>query len=285
MTKIIKDAFIEGRTTDTHWDDSTAKQNQFKLDLFTSNIDNYNGKEFGKPIRIQRLDPQNGKVLQTYASRLEAGCWVATNVIKTAAPDVVKKAVSVTGNMHMCISNGWKAYGYYWKYIDDKQFTNSVKTQKNAHNAKMIGVSYLNRHSLFSSIAEAAKSLNISDKTISSSIKNKKRTTSGHLFYEYNDTPQIKSFNTVAEASAFTGLSANSVCRYASNGKYFNNYKLEIKNIVKKKPTYKVYSGNTHIHTLPSKLQLQKTLNLSRKAIDKMVKGQKNGIYRVVVKY
>jgi hypothetical protein len=124
VAAVIKSAFIEGRSTDTPWEDSKAKADANRLELFTSNVGNFNGRELRKRIHLARLHPTTLEELDYFPSRLEAAKWIVKNVLNRGEDG--KKALSITGNMHMCIMCNYRSYGSFWKYLTEAEYRERV---------------------------------------------------------------------------------------------------------------------------------------------------------------
>lgn len=117
---IIKNAFDEGRTTKVSWDKSKAKKAEIKMEVALDNI-NAPKRNSMAPISLEMIDPNTGKALAYFPSRLAAATYIVNNILKR--PE--KNPLSVTGNLEICMKAGWKSYGYYWK-ISDKPIKNDM---------------------------------------------------------------------------------------------------------------------------------------------------------------
>jgi hypothetical protein len=286
MSKVIKEAFVEGRQTDVSWNESEAKRNQIKLDVFTSNVNNFNGRKFMAPMSLQQVDPNTGNVLRTFPSRIDAARWICKNVLKRLDTED-KKALSITGNMHMCITNGWKAYGYFWKYVETK---NVIENENTSANARAVWIHELGKHRnlstrVVSSIAEAVKITNVSKDRIRRVLDNNGGRIDGYVFSSYNEKPMSVEYKSVLEASRALHLNEETIKRYCREGVTVNNITINIPNISTKK-MYCIYMGRTLIKQLSSKAEVASELHVSRaklsEAVDTNIKV--NG-YTIRTKY
>jgi len=271
--EIIKEAFIEGRQTKTNWKDSQAKQNQLKAQIALDNISMMEKREFHTVIPLQQIDPDTGKVLRTFNSRLEAATWVVHNVLKR--PD--KNPISVTGNMEMCIRSGWKAYGYYWKIIDVKTLIdNNV-----GGGTKIFGKIGMTVRG-FDSINAVAEYTGISRKTIARQLSkgigatlNSKKVAIPVYIQVMNKNKKTLRYKDSGEAARALGTTDNTVRNWVKSGDVINNYTIILDSIDIKKTQYKLYKG-TKIHAVyDTQKALADAMGVDRKAIYNAL--QKNG--------
>ena len=282
MKKVIKEAFVEGRTTTTPWEDSEAKRNQGRLDLFAENVDNFNGREFNSPLALERIDPDTGMVVDSFPTRLAAARWVVDNVLNYSG-DKDKKAISITGNMHMCMSNGWKAYGSYWKYVNPEKKVKAIQKEAHAHGGKMIWTKKIGQgfggEELFQSITAAAKGLGVGEKKIKSALKGK--SIPGIIVMEGNATPVNKEFESFESACQYFGYADMYVRRMIANKKPINNINIIIKKkqIVTKEVI--AYRGRKPVGSFPTITECANSFGLSRDKVSSMIKSKKriNGLH------
>jgi len=271
---IIKEAFVEGRTTDTKWVDSEAKKNALRLDVFTHNADSFNGREFRKQIALEQIHPLTGKSIQTFGSRLEAAKWVVKNVLKVDNDPGNKRAVSITGNMHMCMLSGFKAYGFYWRHIEAKKHEESILSKAVKSGGKMIWAmgKGVQGHQIYPSIAAASKALNIGETTINDAIRKPMYSRAkGVLVREYNPTQQTLEFKNISEACKFFNIKNNVMYNIYDAGRTINNYTLSVKNReeVKMVKVYRVIGPRGKIiEEFSSKIKIARKYNIANRTLD-----------------
>jgi hypothetical protein len=122
VSKVVEEAFVEGRETKTPWEKSKAKKKAIALEVAMENYSIESEKNVNGPRRNVPLDmicPDTGKVLASFPSRIAAARHIVTHILKRPS----KNPVSVTGNLAICMNAGWKSYGYYWKYNPTGRYT------------------------------------------------------------------------------------------------------------------------------------------------------------------
>jgi len=250
--EIIKDAFFEGRSKINKWDESEAKQNQIKLEVALDNFSSMKKREFQQTIRLQQICPKTGKILNTFNSRLEAAKHICLEILKR--PE--KNPIAITGNMQMCISNGWKSYGFYWKVVSNDQHEHSV------HNAKSIIVTGkgICAPRIYQSIERAANFYGMSEKTIKKYADSKEIYNGLHFRY-VNSTPKDITFGSIVEAQKFLGISDRKITNLLANNKPYNNYTIKLDGY-KSKLRYKLFTkdGNVvydDIQSISKKLKIK----------------------------
>lgn len=281
---VVKEAFHEGRETSVDWDDSKAKRDEVKLSTFSANVDNFNGRTYGAPIALEQVCPDTGKVLQTFSSRFAAAKWIVVNVLKLDDPSG-KKALSITGNMHMCITAGWKSYGYYWRTINaEKHHERLVKVSgKVGHGA--LHVLDVRNHVVktltFASMHEARGSLGVSDSTIKKTLALKTPVYKGLVFTRYNLTPKVKKFKDIESAAKFFHAPAYYISKMIAAGTPINNYTIEVPQAPKTEVV--VIRDRKVVGTFPTVKAAAESLGVTRHVVSKAISfNRKIGIDRVV---
>lgn len=106
---------------------------------------------------------------------VETGREIEYESIRAAAKDI-KGDVRYTGNISNAIRNGWKAYGYLWKRLDDKTKSTPVY---GVHKKTW------EKTQVFKSMKEAARVFGVSDSVIRMSVKNPRRhSCKGYYWYK-----------------------------------------------------------------------------------------------------
>lgn len=236
---VIKNAFGEGRETDTEWKDSNARRDQIKLETFASNVDNFNGRRFNGRLPLARINPNTGVEEERFASRLAAARWIVENVLQWEG-DTEEKAISITGNMHMCISNGWKSYGHLWRYLKPAEAkyvppAGVAVTGEPVWVYGRFGASSF-QEKVFPSIRAAARATGLDDRKVKRLMVDGGGEVDGFVFREYNAKPVTRNFASIAEFVWSFGLGGRGKLhcrRYLKAGSAINNT-----TIVINKPTF-----------------------------------------------
>jgi hypothetical protein len=282
--KFIKEAFVEGRETDTDWDDSKALQNEIRLNTFANNVENFNGRKFGEVIALEQVCPTTGNVLQTFSSRLDAARWIVSNVLKRDDPKGLK-AMSLTGNMQMCMAMGYKSYGFYWRTI------NPVKHQSRlvAAASKVGGTALtvfdvrtkLTKTATYASISDASKTTGISERQIRRIIGANKPSYNGFSFRVYNTQSTKKEFKTLEAAAKFFGVREYNIKNAIAKDLKLNNVTVSVTEPLK--TSVKVFQGRKIIGTYKNLTDAAIGLGVGRHAVQKAVNTQRliSGLYRV----
>lgn len=236
---IIKDAFDEGRDTDIPWLESEAKKNKIKLNVAIENYSMLANRSIGSIIRIAKLDPDTGKILQIFHSRLQAAQHIVKEILKTPK----KNPISVTGNMALCIAAGWKSYGYYWKYLTEKEY---IKLKHKDDGTIILVSGGKTSTEVYSSIREAGRALSMSESNIRKGLKTKKRINNRYFRY-VNNQPKTLTFSSYTAAGTELGLSPNKARKLAQSGKPYNNYTIIINNNIAAK--YQLYKNGVKYGT------------------------------------
>lgn len=220
---IIKEAFIEGRSTQVVWDDSKAKERELKMEVFLDNMSSMSTKEINGIIPIQQICPDTGKVLRVFSSRLDAAKYIVSDVLKN--PN--KNPLSITGNMEMCIRAGWKSYGYYWKVMSEREYVNSIVNTSTTPIFSLKG----GKMTLFPSIQAAADAVGMKRNTLSGRLSRDSIVTisgpTNTYMQKYNTVPQEikidKKSSMYKNNKTFFETLPKKVSR--NNDWTFNNYK------------------------------------------------------------
>lgn len=294
--EVIKEAFTEGRNTDTRWLDSTAKENEIRLQTFLDNKENFNEHRFREKIPLQRLCPTTGKVLQTYGSRLEAARWICENVLHDTDS---RRPVSITGNMQMCMSSGWKCYGFYWKTMTQTAHIAEIKTVAKANNSTMVftNKAAVRPDGLFGgatrgcystevhpSIAAAAKATGVSERQVRRCM-DELSACRGNFFRKYNDKPKNMVFKTMEDAVSVLGAGAGAITKAHAENKAINNitFTLKIAPVVKREVS--VFVGRNKVGTYPTVTAAAEAHGVVRQNVSKAIANNnaKIGPFRFVV--
>lgn len=215
--EIIKEAFDEGRTTDTEWQKSRAKKNQLKLDVTMENFSVMKQRDFYAPMPLHQICPETGEVLNTFPTRLAAARHIVKNVLKRPK----KNPLAITGNMEICMRGGWKAYGFYWKLATPKTMETYAKSPANS---RKVFVLHRNSGGVFPSIQSAADTFNVSTDVIRNRLKPNAKVRKKHLFaQEYNPTPRTLTFNSILAAAQYANVSAVRMTKWIRSGAVINN--------------------------------------------------------------
>lgn len=286
MTTVIKDAFIEGRETNTDWDNSVAKRNQINLDLFAENEDNFNGRVFRSVIPLEQVCPDTGNVLRSFASRFDAAKWVVANVLKMKNDPNNVKAMSITGNMHMCMRMGWKSYGFLWRVVNQTKQAETVLEAAKKANSTPIFVAdtrnIISKTAVYPSIREAARVTGVSDRQIRRQLTAKTTPTGGLAFRTLNAKTRKRSFADATAAAAAFGLREADINKAVLRGQKINNVELDVPLNVSKR-VIKLFKGRKVVQTFSSEAKAAEFLSVPRSTISKALKhtGMVSGTYRV----
>jgi hypothetical protein len=280
--EIVKEAFEEGRNTETSWSASEAKKNQIKLDTFTSNAKNFSGAKFNELIALEQVCPLTGDVINSFGSRIDAARWIVTNVLKVDDPNGLK-ALSVTGNMHMCMASGWKSYGYYWRRISKDEQQAKVLTKAKKVGGKALVVfdcrNKCVKESIFASTKEASRSLGIPERTIGDHIGSEKYR--GFVFRHFNARQTGKTFADFLEASDFFNLPQSYIKKAVLDARPINNIAITVKK--KPKRVIQVCLGKKIVKIAETMTEAGIYLGTDRHTVQRAVKkNDKIGLYRVV---
>lgn len=220
-------------------------------------------REFHTVMPLQQIDPDTGKVLRTFNSRLEAAVWIVENVLKR--PE--KNPISITGNMEMCIRSGWKAYGYYWKIIDVKTLMDTTA----GNGTKIFGKTGLKVRG-FDSINDVADYTGISrkviarklTKTLGVSLEGDK----GMLYIQpMNKEKKVLHYKNANVASKDLGLAASTVAKIVKNRATINNYTIVLDTIAPKKARYQLYKGSKKVGLFDTQDALAESIHVTRKVV------------------
>lgn len=286
--EIIKDAFIEGRETEVSWEKSESKKKSVKAEIALENLSLMKKREFGSVMPLERICPETGRVLETYPSRLAAARWIVDNVLKN--PN--KNPLSITGNMEMSMRCNFKAYGYYWKLVDGNR-SNVNQTAPNSKKVFAMGKLVPGAGLVYSSIGEAARAYDVSEKVVRNRIKGVyssdgvQRTGQLGFAEEYNPTKRVKKFSSIAEAARTIGINERAMRKWAESGKYINNtkYVVESLTLTAPKPKYILYKGKKKVGEYATSEEVSKVVGLHRTTVVRRIKNNELiGIYRVVMK-
>lgn len=292
--EIIKHAFDEGRETTTVWEKSTAKKNQLKLEVAAENLSLMQKREFNSAIPLHQIDPDTGKVVNTFPSRIAAARYVVSDILKRTD----KNPLSITGNMEMCMRAGWKAYGFYWKIATPTSIKQYDKTPVNAKKV-YVGGPRISRN-VFPSIQAAADSLGVSVDVVRTAMKpnaNSKYIPKSYFVQEYNEKPITKNFKTLAEAAAYANCGDETIRRSVLRNKPINNVTYVVDSMAnktmnaalkKKFAKYTVYKGRTVVGRVNNVTEVAAITGGHRTNVAIKIKQNKPlgefGQYRVVVK-
>lgn len=289
--EVVKDAFIEGRYTETSWADSEAKSNQIKLDVFTANNSNFKKETASSAIPLQRIDPSTGKVLGVYPSRISAARWIAEHVLKhdPSSPSFHKKALAITGNIFMCMASGFKSYGFYWKKATIEELENNPVPSKNS---KGIPVWVKSAHGfgfIVNSMTAAAKIAGVGDKKLKSLLFEEGVigvSLNRHVFQKVNTVDTLVTFDSLEDASKITGLGIVFLKRIVGSGERVNGYEYNISGMVPNKE-YRIFLDKKAVTSKGTIEEIKAELNdlgLSENAVVSVANTsvRLKNIYRVV---
>lgn len=241
--EFIKNAFTEGRETDTDWQDSNAKKDSIKLDVALENLSTMSSREKNALIPIHKICPDTGDILATFPSRLAACRHIVDDILKSPT----KNPLSVSGNMEMCMRGGWKSYGFYWKIVDDVDDSGNV-VYKNRH-AKTLFYSNGKQELVFKTRTDAAKHFGIHISTLREAVNKigkPKPFLKGAILQPVNNKPTVINVASVQEAADHAGCSYTIMLRIIKTGKPVNNYTY---NVIKNIQSKSIKSGNNFIPT------------------------------------
>lgn len=287
--EIIKTAFAEGRETDTDWEESKAKRNQIKMSVALENYSTMNNREFHSLIPIQQICPESGNVINTFPSRIAAARHIVNNILER--PD--KNPVAVTGNMHMCMSNGWKSYGFFWKMVN----VSPVKLPTSA-NAKKVFVIMGRSSTICPSMQYAADLIGVSAKIIKTAItpnsKNKSIPTNV-IVQDYQPTLRTLEFGSLKEAADYANCSTATLAKWIATGVSVNNTIYNITNYkglngYKGTPSklYTLYKNNRVVGHYKTITEFAPIIGEHRTTVARKIKSNQKmgniGQYRVTVK-
>lgn len=293
--QIIKDAFDEGRETTTDWEKSKAKKNQLKLEVAAENLSLMQKREFNSAIPLHQIDPDTGKVINTFPSRIAAARYIVSDILKR--PE--KNPLSITGNMEMCMRAGWKAYGFFWKIGTPDSIKKYEKTPVNAKKV-YIGGPRISRN-VFPSIQAAADTLGVSADIIRTAMKPNSKSQyipKGYFVQEYRDKLVTKNFKTLEEAAAFANCGSETIRRSILGKKPINNVRYVVDSMQGKVANtqsdknpfakYTVYKGRNVVGRFNTTTEVAKLTGGHRTRVSKKIKENKPlgefGQFRVVVK-
>lgn len=273
--EIIKEAFTEGRETDTKWSESKAKENQLKLEVNLENSVRISKHAFKSAIRMQQIDPKTGEVLNIFPSRMKAAEHIVSKILKNP-PN--KSAVSVTGNMEICMRAGWKCYGYYWKLLDEAKYVDSIVAGSRSNNTKVFTLKN-GLESLYPSISAAAKSLGIAEKTIRKYLQPEMGRYNNITFHEYNPTPKTKKFTTIKDAAIHAKVDPQCLTRRIKYDKpiVINNIKyiLPVAHLVKNPIKYVLWNGKRTVGHYKTLTALANDAKVTRSTASKALKNNR----------
>lgn len=290
--KIIQEAFVEGRETTTPWDKSKAKQNEVRLDAFAHNADNFNNRRFGQRIPLDQICPDTGNVLRSFPTRFDACKWIVTNVLKISDPEN-KKAVSISGNMHMCMTAGYKAYGFFWKAVTPA--TQLAKAKAAAKSLGAVPVLMFNnlrttKESVFASVNEASRITGVSETQIRRMLKDKVPTEfKGMVFRPYNLTTTTMTFSDAKTAGAYFGVNPRYVTAAVARGEKLNNTIVKLD--IAAAPQVVILKGRKAIGRFDTITEAAKELGVSRHMVGRALKSNTKILnaftvqHRAVLKY
>lgn len=242
--EIIKEAFVEGRETETDWHESTAKKNALKMDVALENFSSMSSRERHSLIPLSKICPETGNVLATFPSRLAACRHICTDILKR--PN--KNPISVGGNLEMCMRAGWKSYGFYWKIGDaadgHKEWSGSGG-KREPTGCKPVYYRAGEKETIFKTIADAARHFGVDHKTVRNAVNNpqaKNAFLKGAMLRFANPTPKIIHVDSIEEIAAHSGYSVNGLSKLIRNGlRTINNYTYDLK---RDRPKTKVFRGS-----------------------------------------
>ncbi len=271
--KIVENAFVEGRETETPYKKSTAKKDQLKLDVALENLSLMTKKQVMAPIPLHQIDPTTGKVLNTFTSRMGAARYIVNEVLKR--PE--KNPLAITGNLDICMRAGWKAYGFYWKLATPASIAEHLKPA--ASNAKRIFVRNIGKDYIYNSIEAAAQALDVSATTVRQMLIGKttipgKR---GLVVQEYNPTPRVVNYNNTGDAVKALKISHNVAVNLHKNKLPINNIRVNIVGFKGKTAAkYNLYQGGRLIGRFNTVAEIAKIVgNSHRTTISKRINQNK----------
>ncbi len=284
--EIVKEAFIEGRETDTSWEESNSKKNSIKAEVALENFSVMKKREFRSAMPLERICPDSGKVLGVYPSRLAAARWIVDNVLQN--PD--KNPIAITGNMEMCIRMNWKAYGYYWRLVPANSVTS--KSTSTSNSKKIFAMTKYGMSSgigmVHNSIQATADAYDVGAKIVRNRLRgiysrDGRRGAIGFV-EEYNPVKRILKFDSISMAAKSVRISESVMRKWVLSGKYINNTRYVVPDY-NQKPNYILYKGNKKIGTYESYSAIAGVVGLHRTQVSRKIKNnQPLGMYRVVVK-
>ena len=182
--KIIKSAFDEGRNTTVKWSESKTKS---KLDIEKLTIHNSevlnSESDFGKSKKIQQIDVNTGKVINTFANQSQAGKWIVQNIMTPKGQNTRSKFYQIMGNLRISMLLGYKSYGFYWKILNSSSRVrvtinpidvDYIQKSQSIPKGKIKKTLYLKTKSgqraKCSSVSELSKLSNLSKETVSRRI-------------------------------------------------------------------------------------------------------------------
>jgi hypothetical protein len=235
--QVIKEAFQEGRETDVTWNESKAKENAIRMEVFASNVENFNGRLFQSKISLARINPETGAEEELFATRLDAAKWIVKNVLKMKSDPNDRKAVTLIGNMHMSMQCGFRSYGSHWKYLTNEEYVALILKKAHKKNAKPVLVINNNKSkggkiSLVSSIAEAQRLTGVSEKAIRRCLKVNGTGTSNYVFRDYFKGYDRQVFKSMKEAISELGMTEDKIRHHIENVIPVNKTFIRIKNFL-----------------------------------------------------
>jgi len=267
--EIIKEAFTEGRETKTQWELSQAKKNQLQVDIALENFSLMKRREFRQVIPLKQICPLTGKVLNVFTSRFAAATYIVNEILKR--PD--KNPLAVTGNIEMCMRAGWKAYGFFWKLANPKEFMNGDKERAGTN----LWISKGLRGGVFNSIESASQAFKLSPDFVSKRLKNKKsnRKMDGVCIQAYNPIKRTLNFDTVASAARYAGVHDHVMLKWVDKAREINNtvYTVTTRKVAKRE--YNISQGNKIIATYNKAKDVAKHLKVHSSSITRYVNSKK----------
>lgn len=266
---IIKDAFVEGRQTKVDWNDSQARQNQIKLDVFAQNVENFDGRAFRALIPMEQICPNTGEVLNVFPSRFAAAKWIVANVMKIKNDKNNTKAMSITGNMQMCEAMGYKSYGYYWKRVNKATVaTKAVAAAKKLKGTAMYVLDARNqlvKDAVYASIREASRVTGVAESQIRRLMADGTPAYNGFVFRAYNAKAMKRTFATAKEASEFFGIAERHINNAVVKETAINNVLVSLKE--EPKTVINVYSGRKIVAQYTNPNAAARDLGVSRHTV------------------
>lgn len=265
--EIIKEAFVEGRDTDTEWDKSKAKKNEIKLEIALENYSTLGSREKRSLMPLHKICPTTGKVLERFPSRLAACRHIVKDILKR--PD--KNPLSISGNLEIGMRGGWKSYGFYWKIADVAEGAKErkVKAEKGA-----MPVYYCtgSKETVFNTQYDAAAHFGICRKKLRAILNGdttKNRDfLNGAILQKFNPTPRVLNFKSIQEASDYTQCSPNIMRKAIEAGGVINNV------------TYKIVKGINS--TLVKETKAKVSRDFIATGYDLFKNGKKIGTYDTI---
>lgn len=235
---VVKEAFIEGRETDVSWEDSKARKQDLKLQVYANNMEAAAKRSSMEIIYLEKICPVSGEVLAVFNNRLAAARHICIDILNR--PD--KNPIAITGNLHMCMLAGWKAYGFYWKVTTKARYEDFNSVRKTG---TPVFIKRKKECQVFPSIADAAAFLDIPRRTLSRYVQSgdikvledRSIRRDGKPIYTY-----IQRYNptkkTVGVGSQFSQRNRDAIRRLVGRRNRtigdashleFNNYKIQVK--------------------------------------------------------